>query len=267
MSTGPCASWTPIWTCALPVGSEAVSGAAVSMATEVLWAMSGRRFGLCTLSIRPCRRNCYGASWWSTGNWWEYGTYPTPLLQGGLWYNITCGGGSCVNNCSCSRISEVALPGPVKAITQVKVDGAALTKNVDYRLDNHYLLVRLGGFEWPLCNDLNKLDTEIGTWVVNFTVGEDVPPLGQMAVGVLGVEFIKALLCNSDCALPKPVQSIARQGVNVTFLDPNEVFADGRTGLYIPDLFVNTYNPNKLKRRSRAYDVDNLVNYRHLNTG
>jgi hypothetical protein len=262
---GLCEAWSPIWTCALPTSANAVTGDAVQMASEVLWALSGRQFGLCNVTIRPCRRECYTLGWNGWASWWEYGTYPTPALINGSWFNITCG--SCDDGCSCTRVSDVMLPGPVHEIGLVKVDGSILTKNVDYRLDDYRRLVRLGGAEWPLCNDLNLADDQPNTWSVTFSQGQEVPRLGRVAVGILATEFAKMLICDSSCALPKPVQSLSRQGVNLTFLDPNEVFADGRTGLYVPDMFISTYNPRGLKTRSRAYDVDNLNNWRQLQTG
>lgn len=267
LPVGLCESWEPIedWTCQLPTSAYAVSGTAFAAATEVLYALSGRRFGLCSVTLRPCRRDCYGDTWWRGGNWWEYGRYPQPALIGGLWYNLTCG--SCSGGCSCARVSEVTLPGPVASITQVKVDGVALVKNVDYRLDDWRLLVRLGGAEWPICNNLNLADTEVGAWSVTFQAGEAVPTLGQMAVGILAVEFAKALICDSTCGLPKPVQSIARQGVNITFLDPNEMFANGRTGLYIPDMFLQTFNPDNKRQRAQIYDIDTIGTRRQLGTG
>lgn len=261
---GLCEPWDPIWTCSLPTSAHAVTGTAVQLASEVLWALTARRFGLCNVTIRPCRRECYGTNWSGLGYWWEYGTYPTPTLYNGAWYNITCG--SCDDGCSCTRVSDVMLPGPVHAIGLVKVDGVVLANGVDFRLDDYRRLVRLGGHEWPLCNDLNLADTEVGTWSVTFSQGEPVPELGRIAVGVLATELAKMLICDSSCALPKPVQSLSRQGVNITFLDPNEVFATGRTGLYVPDIFISTYNPGNLRRRSMVYDVDNLNNRRQLET-
>lgn len=251
--TGLCDSWEPTFTCALPVGAYAVTGSATTMAAEVLFALSGRRFSLCEMTIRPCRRDCFDSGW-ATGGWWEWGSYPRPALIRGQWYNIACGG--CGGDCSCSSVSEVVLPGPVYDVVEVKVDGEILTEGTDYRLDNDRLLVRLGGEQWPTCNDLNLADTEVGTWSVTFRNGEPLTTLGQAAVGVLATEFTKLLLCDDSCQLPKPVQSISRQGVNITFLDPNEMFADRRTGLYLPDLFISTYNPHGLVRRAKVYDVD-----------
>lgn len=249
---GLCDEWVPTFTCALPVGSGAVTGTATTMAAEVLFALSARRFSLCELTIRPCRRDCFDSGW--AAGWWEFGSYPRPALIRGQWYNIACGG--CGGDCSCSSVSEVALPGPVYDVTEVKVDGTILTPGTDYRLDNDRLLVRLGGEQWPTCNDLNLADTEVGTWSVTFRNGEPLTQLGRAALGVLATEFTKLLLCDDSCQLPKPVQSISRQGVNITFLDPNEMFADRRTGLYLPDLFISTYNPHGMVRRAKAYDID-----------
>lgn len=264
---GPCGTWTPIFECALPTGASAVTGVAVQAATEVLWGLSGRQFGLCTVTLRPCRRECYGEVW--PPGWGQYGQaagYPQPALVAGQWFNLGCGG--CAGDCSCSVVSEVVLPGPVHDVLEVKVDGVALVKNVDYRVDDFRLLVRLGGKTWPTCNDLTRADTQMGTWSVTLRAGQDVPAMGQLAVGELATEFTHLLLCNDKCRLPKSVQSLARQGVNVTFLDPSTVFQNGRTGLYLSDLFINTVNPSGRRGRARAYDIDSYPgNSRVTGTG
>jgi hypothetical protein len=256
LGTGVCELWEPTFTCALPTNSEAVTGTALAMATQVLTGLTGYRYGLCQLTIRPCRRACFDGTWPYGGGWLEYGGVgggPTPALIRGRWYNITCGG--CSGECTCGTLEEIALPGPVYDVIEVKVDGLPLTQGVDYRLDNNRLLVRLGDL-WPTCNDLNLADTEVGTWSVTLRIGEAVPALGRVAIGVLTTEFTKALICDGTCQLPMNVQSISRQGVDVTFIDPTEVFANRRTGLYIPDLFINSVNPSGLARRSKAYDID-----------
>ena len=255
---GLCTAWEPIWPCDIPASSSAVTGSALQMASEVLWGLTARRFGLCSVTLRPCRKDCTGIV--------TSDSYPTPMLISGSWYNITCGSG-CGDDCSCVSVSEVILPGPVYEVTEVKIDGVILTKDVDYRLDDFRRLVRLGGPVWPLCNDLNLADTEINTWSVTFDQGEAVPTLGKVAVGILANEFTKMLVCDNTCALPKPVQSLSRQGINLTFLDPNEVFASGRTGLYVPDIFISTYNPNNLRNRARVYNIDGMSQRRMLNTG
>lgn len=274
---GLCGSWEPVFSCALPTGAEAVTGQAVEAATEVLWSLTGRRFGLCTLTLRPCRRDCAFDDWHM---WWEVGTGvsglgggPRPLWFNGMWFNISCGGGCGSGGCSCTALDEVVLPGPVHDVLSVKVDGVTLTKNVDYRLDDYRLLVRLGGQLWPLCNDLSKADTEADTWSVTARFGEDVPTLGKLAVGALALEFTKLLLCDDSCLLPRPIQSIVRQGINITFLDPNVVLNDGKTGLYVPDLFIQTVNSPgaagaQSRRRGQVYDIDSYPgNARKIGTG
>lgn len=256
LGVGVCELWEPTFTCALPTGSEAVSGTALAMATQVLSAMTGFQYGLCQITIRPCKRACFDGLWPYGGGWLEYGvgaSYPLPALIQGRWYNLTCG--DCSGECTCGVLSEITLPGSIYDIIEVKVDGLPLTQGTDYRLDNSRKLVRLGDI-WPTCNDLNLADTEVGTWSVTFRTGQPVPALGRVAVGVLTDEFAKMLVCDSTCRLPLNVTSMSRQGVDIELLDPREIFENRRTGLYLPDLFINTVNPAGLRSRSRAYDVD-----------
>lgn len=269
LPAGLCEPWPVTWpldaegVVDLPTGAEAVTGTAVEMASEVLWALTARRFGLCELTLRPCRRECYSSIWWQDINWPPFSSYSVTPRAAQYWLGISCG--SCGSDCSCTTVSEVVLPGPVHAVTEVKIDGVVLTKDVDYRLDNNRLLVRLGA-EWPRCNDLNLADTEPNTWSVTIQHGEPIPTLGQVAVGELAIQFVKLLLNTGDCMLPKPVQSISRQGVNITFLDPNEVFASGRIGLYVTDLFIQTYNPSGRRNRAKVYNIDDLTTRRRLGT-
>lgn len=255
---GLCEVWDPAWSCRLPTSSIPVTGDAAEIATEVLYGLSGRQFGLCERTVRPCRASCYDGTWGSIGV--DSGMYPQPALLHGQWYNLTCG--SCSGDCSCTEISEVALPGPVHDVTEVKIDGVVLNPAL-YRLDDWRLLVLLND-TWPTCNDLNLDDDQIGTWSVTFRTGVPVPMLGQLAVAELAMEIAKFLSCDSSCMLPMPMQSIVRQGLNITLLDPNKVFAGGKLGLYFSDLFLQTYNPSRLRRRSRAYDIDALATRRHV---
>lgn len=259
---GPCGVWPAEWSvCNLTGVNPAVTGVALQAASEVLYALSGRRFGVCQLSIRPCRRECSGDVW-STGDWWEWGNWPRPLFYRGTWYNVSCG--QCSGSCSCRALSEIILPSPVVEVTQVKVDGVTLAPTA-YRVDDWKRLVRVDGGDWPTCQDLSRADTEVDTWSVTVRFGEEVPTLGQIAVGELACEFSRLLSGDQDCALPKPVQSLVRQGVTMNFLDPSEIFANGRVGLYLCDLFISTMNPRGLMERSRAYDIDD-PGYRVTNT-
>jgi hypothetical protein len=248
---GPCEPWTPIWCANLTTAAQAATGTGLAAATEILYALSGRQFGLCAVELRPCRRDCAGGA--IPAGWWEYGAWPRPALINGAWYNLGCGG--CAGGCSCTTLEEAVLPGPVHDIVQVLVDGDVLDSSA-YRLDNNRLLVRVDGGVWPACQNLAAATTETGTWAVTARFGQPVPVMGQLAVGELAAEFAKACVGDDDCALPKPVQQIARAGITMTFLDPNEVFAQGRIGLTNCDLFIQTVNPHGLQAAPQVYDVD-----------
>jgi len=259
--TGPCADWPVKWPCDITCVSPTVTGAAVTMATETLWALTGRQFGLCEIKIRPCRRECED-SYWPVG-WSDVlpgsGGFVQPALIGGQWYNLTCG--NCAgNNCSCTSISEVALVAPVHSIVEVKIDGTPLVTG-SYRLDDSRLLVRTDGSDWPRCNDLNENDTEVGTWSITAQYGQLVPEGGAWAVGELACQFIRAIN-GEDCTLPQTVQSLARQGVTISFPNPQEWYKQGLTGLYLVDMFIRTWNPHGLTQRSRVMSVDGALSRR-----
>ena len=258
-SFGPCQPWE--LSCAtFPEGTTPeLEEFAAMAATEALWARTKMQFGLCSVSLRPCRKDCLPAGPWipQVGGWYDFtgGTwpFPQPALIGGAWINIACG--MCTSGCSCSRVSEVRLPYPVHAITEVKVDGVILPSSA-YRVDNFNLLVRLDGEEWPRCNDLNLDDTEVGTWSVTADYGKDVPELGKLAAGQLAVEIAKRCVNASGCLIPAgTVQEVTRQGVKKVFFDANQAFKGGLIGLTWADLFIKTFNPTG-SSPATIYDID-----------
>lgn len=253
MSYGPTDVWPPTWTCKeIQTASPAATGLAARIATQVLWSLSGRQFGTTTMTLRPCRRDCYAtlASYLH-----DPLTYPSPALIGGAWINLGCG--TCgPSGCACTTLSEAVLPGPVHSIVQVKVDGAVLGSSA-YRVDDSRLLVRLDGGQWPLCNNLLKADTELGTWSVTAKVGEDVPEAGLLAAGELACEILKGFE-GKDCSLPERVQSLVRQGVSITYPEPAEFLSDGKLGLVWGDRFIAAANPAGLTQRGRTWSVDRM---------
>ena len=241
---GPCDPWELL--CAdFPEGTTPeLEATAATIATEILWNRTKRQFGTCSVTLRPCRKECFPAWPWIPSNGWNDlsgASYPFPALVGGNWINIACG--TCTSGCSCSRVSEVRLPYPVASITEVKVDGVVLAPTA-YRVDNFNLLVRLDGEDWPRCNDLNLEDTEVGTWSVTAAYGQEVPELGKLAAGQLALEIAKRCVNASGCLIPaSSVQEVTRQGVKKVFFDANQAFKGGMIGMFYPDLFVKTYNP------------------------
>lgn len=222
--------------------------ACVDQAAEVLYALSGRQFGICEVKARPCRKDCCDPCGRSGGHRW------TPILQGGQWTNVSCS--SCKDDCSCTTVCEVQLPGPVDHITEVLLDGVVLPPE-EYRVDNRRSLVRVGGGEcWPTCQDMNLETDQVGTWEVTYGRGLPVPVAGQNALGALACELCKACIGDKDCCLPERVTTIARQGLTMALLDPMEFLSSGRTGIYAVDLWLAAVNPKGRSRRAGVFSPD-----------
>jgi hypothetical protein len=238
---GPCEPWPfQCACCQIDGASPEVTGRAVLAATEVLWAATGRRFGLCPITgLMPCPDNCEASGPWVTSGW------PNPSLVGGRWFNLGCGG--CATGCSCNTRSQFTLPYPVTSVTRILVAGTPLATGA-YQLENYRHVVRVDGGYWPECND--------GSWKVDVLAGNAVPALGLLAAAELACEMVKACTPGQQCRLPARVQSITRQGISQTFLDPQSFFEEGRIGLYTSDLFIQTFNPSGLKSRPIAMSPD-----------
>jgi hypothetical protein len=262
---GPCEPWPVTWTCTLAGNdSAAVTGIAARAATEALWALSGRQFGRCETTLRPCAADCAGGElfpWPGAGGW------PTPALVGGDWVNLACG--ACPSDCTCTALSEVLLPAPVDEVLEVRVDGALLLEvppvgsapaSGGWRVYDARRLVRVGG-RWPRCQQLEAADDQPGTWSVRASYGQPVPELGRLAAGELACEVLRGLR-GEDCRLPRNLISLVRQGVSLSFPDPAEQVKAGLVGLPWGDLFIRAFNPGRRRRRARVYDVDGAAHSR-----
>jgi hypothetical protein len=252
---GPCDTWPVRWTCNVSAESPSATGIAVAAATQVLHALSGRQFGLCTATLRPCHTMAWGQSW-DTPYWWSpwpFGGGPMPALVGGLWYNL-CGDGGF---CSCHATAEARLPARVHRIVQVKVDGVPLASGA-YRVDDGRILVRVDGGVWPRTNDIDLDDSKAGTWSVAAQFGQPVPEVAELAMGELACEFLRSIR-GEDCRLPRNVTSLARQGVTIQMADLSEVMKLGKTGFPVTDMFLQATNPGKLTQASKSYSVDRLL--------
>lgn len=255
LDVGPCDPWVPYWTCDVSAESPAATGYAVTAATRILWSLTGRQFGTCTTTLRMCREECYDSLMYDTWTQWATTTtygYGYLDFAGPYWYPAVCG--SCTSGCSCGPVSEVRLPDTVDHIVTVKVDGAAMVTG-SYRVDDNRFLVRTDGGVWPRCNDLSKNDDQVGTWSVTAAYGQSVPQSGQLAVGELACEILKAMR-GEDCRLPAGVTQLVRQGVTISVPDFGDILMKGRTGLYLCDMFIMSENPKHLMQRGRVYGVD-----------
>lgn len=134
-SSSSVCGWTANSCCdALNNAEETIAQKCIDSAAEILWALSGRQFGCCELTVRPCRTDDCDPC--GNGN----GTPWVPVKEGGEWINVRCN--TCKGGCSCSEICDLYLPGPVCEITEVMIDGRVLPPTA-YRVDNGNKLTAL----------------------------------------------------------------------------------------------------------------------------
>lgn len=250
MADAPCEPWPLDLDClGLPDGDyDDLIERAQSVASTILWRLSGRRWGTCVRTVRPCRRSCLtgvpSLAW--SGRL-------VPYTIGGRWYNASvCG---CTGECGCTELCEVVLQGPVASIVEVLVDGAVVDP-ASYRLDSGGRLVREGDGCWPACQDLSAPPDGLGAFAVVYERGIPVDDSATAAVTELTAELVRSCIPDCDCRLPRTVTSRTMQGVSEDFGDLLEAVADGRTGLYLVDLWLSSVNPWRLPQAPRVLSPD-----------
>jgi len=266
VDTMPPCGWTVDPVCSVTEWdgySQEVREAATQYATMILWAATGRRYGLCETTVRPCRRDCEDCAdgwFWSAGTW-------LPYITNGIWRNCWCGFG---NGCqTCNASCQVWLPGPVNQITSVVIDGTTLDSS-SYQLqaqDGAWWLVRNRTTDtstdcWP---EHQNFDHPLGsddTWSVTYLKGVPIPASLASAAGVLAVEWARGCT-GAACRLPGRIQSITRQGISVTQVSVDELLNRGLTGLMEVDQVIVALNPNGLKGRPRIATVETVRHQRY----
>jgi hypothetical protein len=221
-------------------------------ASEVLWSLSGHRYGACDVLVRPCRRSC-GPTESLSRWWWDMNTWPSTASGWPGWLDVACG--RCGSSCSCSAVSEVHLPALAQAVIEVVIDGEVLPPS-GYGFYDGYRLVKVEG-EWPLCQDWSVPVSGVGAWHVVARYGQPVPILGQRAVAELAHQI--DLVCQGEsCELSNAmVESITRAGVTKRF--NTDWVNEGRlVGLPISDQFIRTVNPNGIRVGPKIWDPDDF---------
>ncbi|APQ42282.1 head-to-tail adaptor [Mycobacterium phage Rich] len=218
------------------VQALAERNAAEALAIQVLWALSGRQFGLRTVTARPCRsplpHEQYGYG----------GVIVTSYVlswEGNYWRSFPCG---CSGPCRETGPNMVHLPGPVAEVSLVEINGVALDA-AQWKLEGN-VLYRVTA-PWPT-QDLNRPLGSNGTWGVTYKLGLPVPGGVAELTAILAKEFLTAITGGGNCRLPRTVTTASRQGVTYRVYDPAVIYANGKTGLAEVDMWLAAINPHHL---------------------
>lgn len=220
-----------------------VQDAAKTSASMILWASTGRRFGLCETTVRPygiTSGACAGVIGWVADG-----------VDGWLPYSYTGGAYRSLSNWQPPRC-EVRLPGPVDSVIEVLQDGITVDPSA-YRVDDWEWLVRTDGGCWPTSVDMS---TDTNVFQVTYRQGKPVPRALLDAAATFACEWAKSLVGDRTCRLPARVTSITRQGVSMSALDTDSLSKRGFTGIQEIDQVVYALNPKGLDAASRVYTPD-----------
>lgn len=216
---------------------------AVQVASNLLWAMSGRKYtGVTTVTERytcTLRNNRMGPS----------DRTNSAVLFGGDVYNIPSGDYDEYSELVADGLSpdaRIKLRGrPVTKVHTLRNKTGTILDPSSYYLVDHSTLHIRAGTPWTPCN------VEI-----TYSYGIPVPVAGKMAARKLAIEFARLWGGDESCELPQRVTSVSRQGVSYTILDNQEFIDELRTGLYEIDLFLKTVNPDNARRKAKVFSVD-----------
>jgi hypothetical protein len=213
---------------------------ALALASSYLWAATGRRYGVCPVSVRPSqsrRTEILYQDYAVAPGMAGLGVPGGPFLFGGRWFNAGCAS-ACCGNSACA----VVLRGPVASVDEVSV-GDEIVPASAYRVDvtgGVYLLVRTDGECWPACQDFTAEEGEPGSFVVTYGLGLALPLALQVAAAMLACEYSKAI-SGGPCKLPSKMTRLSRQGVEVE-LEPADATGES-TGIREVDQVVAMLNP------------------------
>lgn len=219
---------------------------ACKTASYLLWAMSGRKFsGITTVTERYVSQfDPYLRTAGSAFRYW-------PTLIAGSVTNVPVGGndriyGNDFLGDGTSSRSRLRLRGRkvVKIHALRDINGNIIDPKY-YYLADHGTIYGVPNTNW------NPANVE-----VTYTYGTPPPAMGRAAARLFAIELVKYYEGDETCALPQRVTNVSRQGVSYTILDQQDFIQEGRTGLYIVDLFLKTSNPDRAKARARVFTPD-----------
>lgn len=238
--------------------APSIQAAATALAAGLMWAATGRRYGLCDITIQPCNPLQGGTDYrvypaiydsWGGGESGLLGPY---IDVEGTWRNAYCGS-SC--GCATRQGCQIELAGPTtkERISQVTVAGDVVDPDA-YVVFDGYLLTRVDGQCWPTCN-LPTNQSPPG-FTVAYSRGDPIPPAIQVAFETVGCEFAKAC-AGGNCRLPTRLSNLSRQGVEVDVADISTAWAAMmRTNIPLVDQAIAADNPGQLRQRPEVFSPD-----------
>lgn len=250
-----CSPWLDLE--ALPTGlcmpctvedfAEGVLAGKILEASHLLYLASGQQFpGICCATIRPCL-GCGG------GQFLAYAGGGSRQIT-----SCSCHGYEGAGGIGCTAAGVVLPGGPIREITEVLLNGTALDPS-GYRLADGNVLMRVGS-SWP-CHQRMDLETsEDGTWSVEYEYGADPGPAGWGAVAALACELANACTEGRECRLPDRLQSLSREGVTMTILDPFDFLDNARFGLREVDQWLALVNPKGIDRPGKWFSTATIGN-------
>ena len=133
---------------------------------------------------------------------------------------------------------------PVRNILSVREGGIDLDPS-EYVIVNRSRLRRLNCSKWATCGGIE----------VTYRYGVNPPRAGRLAAMRLADELVLALNNDPNCQLPEGVVSVSRQGIDISFIDPQDFIKEGRTGLSSVDMFIHATNPVQAHKRAKVFST------------
>lgn len=246
-----CAPWTSVAEvrrcctridCSTTVVPDDAIEEAIEIATELLFAASGRQFsGICTEAVRPCLDCSCPCSW-----------------------EDICG---C---CKGYRKLNIGL-WPIQRVVEVDIAGTILPASA-YHLESYrYLVLTPVGPDyerenWPTCQKMDRPKGAPETFTITVEYGVEPPPMGVRAARELACEYISCFN-EGPCRLPVGTKNIIRQGVTIDVADAEELATLGMFGIPSVDRFLSVYNPAKLTSSTFVWSPDLSTNGHIRNWG
>lgn len=199
-----------------------VVDAAITAASQTLWALSGRRVtGRCTAAAVHCQKDL---------------CLPTPC-EG-------CG----------NEIRVGGLFGQDPEVVSVTYGGVVVPPT-DYKLENGFWLIPSPGSTWATSHATLNGDTQL---VITWLHGQPIPPLGKLAAADLACWFLER--CQDACKTTG-LNSVSFQGATAQMDADRSALGSSINAIPSVQAFMGTYNPTGQTAPSIVWspDIDGLT--------